>query len=194
MHNNGFQWIAITMRPLKPGVKCKNMIKRHLEIFVAVFLVISFPIVSNAQFIVVEFSKHNDTATGEMVYDLVFKRGDKIIAKRKYSIGKALLSEGEIPDGMVVEKYPDGKAKNIMFYKNGERNGPALSLYESGRIKSQAYYKDGMTTGKGYYYFESGALKTEWEIKDGKNLYHYEYTESGKRGRYRTADGKDVVD
>ena len=129
-----------------------------------------------------------------MVYDLVFKCGDEIIAKRKYSNGKTILKEGKIPNGMVVENYPDGKAKNIMFYENGERNGPALSLYESGRIKSQTYYKDGNPTGKGYYYFESGALKTEWEIKDGKNLYHYEYTESGKKRHYRTADGTDVVD
>jgi antitoxin component YwqK of YwqJK toxin-antitoxin module len=153
-----------------------------------------FPIVSSAQLVVVEFSKHKDTQTGEMVYDLIFKRGEKIIAKRKYSNGKTLLSEGNIPDGMVVENYPDGKVKNIMFYKNGERNGPALSLYKSGRIKSHADYKDGNVIGKGYYYFESGAIKTEWEIKDGKNLYHWEYTESGKRGRYRTADGKDVTD
>ena len=83
---------------------------------------------------------------------------------------------------------------NIMFYQNGERNGPAISLYESGRIKAQGYYRDGNPTGKGFYYFESGAIKTEFEIANGKELYHYEYTESGKRGRYRTSDGKDVVD
>ncbi len=168
--------------------------KRHLVKLAAVFLVTCFYVDASAQLIVVEFSKHKDTETGEMVYDLIFKRGKEIIAKRKYSMGKTLISEGSIPDGMVVENYRDGKVKNIIFYKNGERNGPALSLYESGRIKSQAYYKDGMTTGKGFYYFESGALKTEWEIKDGKNLYHYEYTESGKRGRYRTANGMDVTD
>ena len=71
---------------------------------------------------------------------------------------------------------------------------PCIEPYESGRIQSQTYYKDGNPTGKGYKYFESGAFKTEWEIKDGRNLYHYEYTESGKRGKYRTSDGKDVVD
>ncbi len=95
---------------------------------------------------------------------------------------------------MIIENYPDGKVKNIMFFRDGERNGPAIGLYESGKIKAQTYYKDGNPTGKGFYYFESGVLETEWEIKDGKNLYHYEYTESGKRGRYRTQDGKDVVD
>ena len=76
---------------------------------------------------------------------------------------------------MIVENYPDGKAKNIMFYKNGERKGPAISLYESGMIKSQTYYKDGNPTGKGFYYFESGAIKTEWEIKNKKELYHWEW-------------------
>ena len=95
---------------------------------------------------------------------------------------------------MVVENYANGKAKNIMFYENGERNGPAISLYESGKIESQEYYKNGNATGKGFHFFESGAIKAEWEIANGKEQYHYEYTESGKRKRYRSSDGKDVVD
>ena len=95
---------------------------------------------------------------------------------------------------MVIENYTDGKVKNIMFFKNGKRNGPAISLYESGRIKGQAYYEDDKPTGKGFYYFESGALKTEYENKAGKNLYHYEYTESGKRERYRTIEGRDILE
>jgi len=161
---------------------------------VFLFIAVFYPISANAQIVTVEFSKIKDKATGQMVYNLVFKHGEKVIAKRSYSNGKTILDEGEIPDGMVIENYPDGKVKNIMFYKNGKRNGPAISLYESGRIKGQTYYEDGNPTGKGYYYFESGALKTEFENKDGKNLYHYEYTESGKRGRYRTQDGKDVVE
>ena len=128
------------------------------------------------------------------ILEEVNEEGEKILAKRSYSNGKTILSEGRIPDGMVVENYSDGKVKNIIYYKNGKRNGPAISIYESGRIKAQAHYKDGNPTGKGFYYFESGALKTEFENKDGKNLYHYEYTESGKRGKYRTQDGKDVTD
>ena len=60
---------------------------------------------------------------------------------------------------MIVENYPNGKAKNIIFYKKGKRNGPAISLYESGRIKSQTYYKDGNPTGKGFYYFESEVFR-----------------------------------
>jgi antitoxin component YwqK of YwqJK toxin-antitoxin module len=144
--------------------------------------------------VTVEFSKKKDEATSRIIYHLVYKRGEKIVAKRSYINGKTILNEGEIPDGMIIENYPDGKIKNIMFFRDGERNGPAIGLYESGRIKAQTYYKDGNPIGKGFYYFDSGALKTEWEIKDGKNLYHYEYTESGKRGRYRTQDGKDLVD
>ena len=176
------------------NVKCKKMIKRATIIIIAAFIAASFPISATAQIVTVEFSKKKDAATGQMVYHLVYKRGEEIIAKRTYSNGKTILNQGKIPDGMVVENYPDGKAKNIMFFKNGKRNGPAIILYESGRIKGQTYYKDGNPTGKGFYYFESGALKTEFENKDGKNLYHYEYTESGKRGKYRTQDGKDVTD
>jgi len=171
------------------------MNKRVTIILVVLFIAVSLPTSATAQIVTVEFSKMKDEATGQMIHHLVYKRGEKIIAKRSYSNGKKTLSEGRIPDGMVVENYPDaGKVKNIIYYKNGKRNGPAISICESGRIKAQAYYKDGNPTGKGFYYFESGALKTELENKDGKNLYHYEYTESGKRGKYRTQDGKDVID
>jgi antitoxin component YwqK of YwqJK toxin-antitoxin module len=170
------------------------MLKRATIILIAFFIAASFAISATAQIVTVEFSKKKDQDKGHIIYHLVFKRGDEVIAKRTYSNGKTILDEGEIPDGMVIENYPDGKVKNIMFFKNGKRNGPAISLYESGRIMGQSFYKDDNPTGKGFYYFESGALKTEWEIKDGLNLYHYEYTESGKRGRYRTKDGKDVFD
>jgi antitoxin component YwqK of YwqJK toxin-antitoxin module len=170
------------------------MIKRLIIIMVVAFITLSYPLSAIAQLIVVEFSKNKDTKTGQMVYHLVFKRGDEIVAKRTYSNGKTILNEGKIPDGMVIENYPDGNVKNIMFYENGKRNGPAIGLYESGRIKAQSYYKGGNPTGKAFYYFESGAIKTESEIADGKVLYHSEYTESGKKGRYRTSDGKDVVD
>ena len=170
------------------------MNKRVTIILIVLFIAVSLPTSATAQIVTVEFSKMKDEATGQMIYHLVYNRGEKIIAKRSYSNGKTILSEGRIPDGMVVENYPDGKVKNIIYYKNGTRNGPAISIYESGRIKAQAHYKDGNPTGKGFYYFESGALKTEFENKDGKALYHYEYTESGKRGKYRTHDGKDVID
>ena len=170
------------------------MIKKLTVIIAVAFIALSCPISAIAQLMVVEFSKNKDTKTGQMVYYLVFKRGDATIAKRTYRNGKTILSEGKIPDGMVVENYSNGKTKKIIFYKDGERNGPAISLYESGRIQGHSYYKNDNPIGKGFYYFESGAIKTEFEIEDGKELYHYEYTESGKKGRYRTADGKDVFD
>ena len=170
------------------------MQKKLLSILISILVLAFFKAYASADLITVQFSKNKNVASGHMIYHLVFKCGDDIVAKRSYENGKAILEEGKIPDGMVVENYPSGKAKNIMFYLNGERNGPAISLYESGRIKSQTYYKNGNPTGKGFYYFESGAVMTEWEIVNGKELYHYEYTESGKRGRYRTADGKDVTD
>ena len=170
-----------------------KMSKKFITILISAIIFSLFKAYAGADLITVEFSKNKNMVPGHIIYHLVFKRGDVIVAKRSYEDGKTILEEGKIPDGMVVENYPSGKAKNIMFYENGERNGPAISLYESGRIKSQAFYKNGNTTGKGFYYFESGAVMTEWEIVNGKELYHYEYTESGKRGRYRTADGKDVT-
>ena len=169
------------------------MAKKIKTISISFIILLCISISAGAELITVDFSKIKDKSSNHMIYHLVFKNADKIVAKRSYKNGDVIFSEGKIPDGMVIENYPSGKAKNIMFYENSERNGPAISLYESGRIKSQANYKNGNPTGKGFYYFESGAVMTEWEIVNGKELYHYEYTESGKRGRYRTADGKDVT-
>jgi hypothetical protein len=126
---------------------------KFIIVLIAISTAVSFPIFATAQLITVEFSKIKDKATGRLVHNLVFKRGKEIIAKRIYSNGKTILSEGKIPDGMVVESYPNGKAKNIMFYMNGERNGPAISLYENGKLKGQTYYKDDNPTRKGFYYF-----------------------------------------
>jgi len=171
------------------------MIKRLTFIIMLTTLLVTFlSAFTRAQIVTVEFSKQKDAKPGLMIYHLVFKRGKVIIAKRSYHNGETILEEGKIPDGIVVENYKDGKVKNIMFFKNGKRNGPAIGLYESGRIKVQSIYNDGNPTGKGFYSFESGAIKTEWEIANGKELYHYEYTESGKKGRYRNEDDKDVVE
>ena len=168
--------------------------KRLIPFFIVISFLMFIPISAIAQLIIMEFKAEKDTETGQSVYNLVFKSGDEIIAKRTYCNGETILSEGKIPNGMVVESYLNGKVKNIMFYENGERNGPAISLYESGSIKSQIYYKNDNPIGKGFYYFESGAIKTEWEIQNGKEIYHYEYTESGEKGKYRSSDNKDVID
>ena len=65
---------------------------------IAVFIAASYPISSTAQIVTVEFSKKKDSTTGHMVYHLIFKRGDEVIAKRTYSDGKTILNEGKIPD------------------------------------------------------------------------------------------------
>ena len=90
------------------------MAKKIIAILISTILLSFFKAHAGADLITVQFSKNKNMASGNMIYHLVFKRGDNIVAKRSY--------------------------------------------------------------------------------ENGKELYHYEYTASGKRGRYRTADGRDVTD
>ena len=112
-------------------------------------------------------------------YELIFYVDGKEIAKRVFEKGKNIFSEGEIPDGQVVEKYDNGNIRNMFSYKNGKRNGKAFSFYESGRLKKEGVYLDGNPIGINKKYYENGNLMVESKIKDGRNIYYKEYYENG---------------
>ena len=61
------------------------MNKRVTIILIVLFIAVSLPTSATAQIVTVEFSKMKDEATGQMIHHLVYKRGEKIIAKRSYS-------------------------------------------------------------------------------------------------------------
>ena len=72
-------------------------------------------------------------------YNLSFFKGDKKIAEQVFQGGKLISTIGEIPDGVVFEYQKNGDLKNVFNYKNGVRNGKALSLYEGGRLTLQRH-------------------------------------------------------
>ena len=112
-------------------------------------------------------------------FKLDFYRDGKLIAKRYYTDGKIVISEGDIPDGIVIE-HKNGEIVNIMTYRDGKRNGPAIGFYPSGKLKVLGSYKHDNPVGVGKRYYENGKLMAEWEIIDGKETYHREYDEYGK--------------
>ena len=125
----------------------------------------------------IEFSKQEET--DEAIYQILFLSDDKMIAKRVYSNGKLLKSEGIIPDGQGIERYEDGKIKNIIRYRNQLRNGKGLSFHKNGKLKSESNYLNDNPDGITRYYYENGSKKVELKIENNKTIYYREYDKEG---------------
>ncbi len=110
---------------------------------------------------------------------IIYIKNGKVIAKRIFKDGKT-LSEGEIPDGIILERYENGKIRNVFIHSGGTRNGPALGLYLSGKMKLEVTYKDGYPSGIARRYYENGNLMVESKMINRKNIYYKEYFENGK--------------
>ncbi len=113
-------------------------------------------------------------------YELVFYENGREIARRVFESGKTISSEGEIPDGTILEYYESGRLKNIFNYTNGKRNGKALSFYESGRLRATAFYHNDNPIGITKRYYENGNLMVESKIENGKQVYYKDYYENGQ--------------
>ena len=127
----------------------------------------------------VELVAQEDTGPSNQNRELIYSQRGKILARVIYKDGQA-ISEGSVPDGLIIEYYEDKKIKNIYVNKHGTRNGPALGLYNNGGVKAEAYYEDGYPTGMGRRYYENGNLMAEWNLVNGKETFHREYYENGK--------------
>lgn len=112
-------------------------------------------------------------------YELIFYENGKEIAKRIFQSGKTVLSEGKIPDGIVIEYYEDGEVRNIFHYRDAKRNGKAFGFYKSGKLKATGTYRNDNPIGIGKMYYENGNMMAEWEIVDGQEKFHKEYYENG---------------
>ena len=109
---------------------------------------------------------------------VVYTKNNRIIAENQYKDGNYILS-GKIPDGIVIEKYHDGRINNIFQYKDGKRNGYAISLYPNENLKGLSEYLDDYPEGRTLLYYENGNLKAKFEIKNKVEKYHKEYNIDG---------------
>ncbi len=71
----------------------------------------------------------------------------------------------------IIHKYPNGKIKGELYYKNGNLNGISTLYYENGSIKSRENYKDGVLDGLAKYYYESGRIMREEFYRNGNLLF-----------------------
>ena len=109
---------------------------------------------------------------------IIYIKNGRVMAKRIFRDGTT-LSEGEIPDGIIIERYENGKIRNLFIHSGGTRSGPALGLYLSGKMKIEATYKCGYPSGIQRRYYENGQLKQEVSYKEDK-IIRKEYDINGK--------------
>ncbi|MCP3871969.1 MAG: hypothetical protein GY699_02295 [Desulfobacteraceae bacterium] len=120
--------------------------------------------------------KENDNS---MPMGVVYLKKNRVIAENIYK-DESHISNGKIPDGIIIEKYKNGKINNIIQYKGEKRNGYAISLFSNENLKCETEYLDDFPTGRGRLYYENGNLKTEFEIENRVEKYHREYSINGK--------------
>ena len=205
-------------------------------IIIAFFLLIYVSCTTNSKGASIDLKKVNDPGSSYPIYQLIFTKNDRIVAKRFYQNGKTILSEGvtpsvlsnivviefiregkpiqpinlipvktvlfryegkvvarmerdknklklvegKIPDGTIVEKYPNGNIKAIILRSHGTRVGPAISLFENGNVKGEGFYKNGYPEGISRRYYKNGNLFVESKMTEGKNIYYKEFHKNGR--------------
>lgn len=114
------------------------------------------------------------------VKEIVYSSNEKVIARMVRRNGKLVLADGKIPNGIILERYEDGRIRSVCTRSNGARNGPAIGLYPSGRIKIEATYEEDYPSGIVRRYYENGNLMIEEEFSNKKVILRKEYHDNGQ--------------
>jgi antitoxin component YwqK of YwqJK toxin-antitoxin module len=109
-----------------------------------------------------------------------FFKGDLVVRTENYRMGKKegkatmfdkegkVISvkewKNDLPDGMAIDYYPNGKIRSEVSFVQGKRNGKALFYDENGFKSMEGSYLDDLSDG-------------DWNQfgKDGKLLYRFKY-------------------
>lgn len=138
---------------------------------------------------------------GTIAHNISYYENGKLLAEGKYvnqkkdSIWKYYLNEASNPcistetyvDGILVGEsityYPDtGEAAEIVFFKNGKKNGKLLKYFPDGKQMTESYYIDGLPDGKFTHYHPDGKVQIMGRYKSGKQVGDWKYyDENGKQ-------------
>jgi len=114
------------------------------------------------------------------VKEVIYSSDGKVLARMVRRNEKFILAEGKLPNGIILERYEDGKIRSVFTRSNGARNGPAIGLYPSGRIKIEATYEEDYPSGIVRRYYENGNLMIEEEFLNKKIILRKEYHNNGQ--------------
>lgn len=95
--------------------------------------------------------------------------------------GKLLSDRPDVYDSTCVWYFPNGKAQERSFFRNGKKEGKAVFYYETGNKMEASYFKEGLKEGGDSTYNGSGTLSlVKWYEKGKRNGKVYMYFQKGK--------------
>ncbi|WP_372640686.1 toxin-antitoxin system YwqK family antitoxin [Ancylomarina sp.] len=125
-------------------------------------LVLSILILSSCDFIIDKFAKKND------------------LVEQSYSVDSS-STDSKLINGEVRYKFPSGKLKSIVTYKDNKKIGVSHSFYETGEKQYEIPYVDGQKHGEVKWFYKSGKLyRSTSYIAGAKHGPQKKYWESGK--------------
>ena len=108
--------------------------------------------------------------TGEVCYSGEY--GEQVYTKEDI--------DGGIPvEGILYEKYDNGKLCYYCFYHDGIPHGQSVEFYETGNVKSCCVMDKGTIDGEKIVWYENGNVKLRKYCKYGLVLRMQEYDEKG---------------
>lgn len=113
------------------------------------------------------------TASGKTLGPFSLKGGSEITLGTKTFIILVDTAKPETPSEpqepvVVIEKYPNGNAKEKYRHVAGNKIGPYLAYFENGRPKIIANYKDGLLNGSYTESYDNARTKKQCTYRDGK--------------------------
>lgn len=78
------------------------------------------------------------------------------------------LLKGNLPDGVSIVYYPNGRLQQTALFRNGLLNGPVQLFAEEGYLESEYSYREGRLDGPMRSYSADGRRIAEWRYKNGE--------------------------
>lgn len=126
---------------------------------------------------------------GIIAINTTYYKNGKLMAEGKYvnqqkdSIWKYYLNEESNPlvstetyingilNGESNTYYPDtGEPAEIIFFKDGKKNGKLLKYFPEGNLMTESYYTDGLPDGDFTHYHPDGKVQIEGKYYKGKQV------------------------
>lgn len=80
----------------------------------------------------------------------------------------AEMEDGGIPvNGILYERYPNGKLRYYAYYENGIPNGEQVDFYSTGEVKSYCVMDTGTIKGEHIEWYQNGKVKLKENSRYG---------------------------
>ena len=83
------------------------------------------------------------------------------------NVYEAYIEKEGVIEGEAILYYPDGKIKQVTYYKKGQLHGPSRFYSEEGGLLSESWFIEGLQEGKCYAYYPSSHLYSLHRYKKG---------------------------